>query len=616
MKVVPVGDKQLCSWNELYAVYPESFAEAIEMASKNRLAPEEKERIVNEVLDPETSGIDLVSLLQQVRDFGDPLGSTQEAAVRTCLRSCQDDIRDLKTQISDTISTISRLGRQLSETSCQLVKRSRHLCAIQILFTEDQRLPQDILEQIFLQTIRPEDELVDRRSKCASLQLGAVCHRWRVIIHSMPALWDTIHLRPSSQSSVELAKLWLSRSQYPSIVLYPWKGDNVAKVTSPAFAFLRGASKRFRRIHFTGQTGDNISEVFPLLVNAWSEKLEELDVRFATQLPEIRVPHLKRLFIAGGSPLWGLWPSSAPSTHLKQLTVLGITCSVEPLLLPFILSQLPSLHQLYISLHDDFPPEVSHINHPITHSNLRYLGICDMAREVIPDNLLDHISFPILNTMECHIDCRKDTPPPWLCSHPFLLQLRRFTLTHFAERTETTLLTLLPQLPRVEELCLMVHPDGLARILGVLASIPTRSSENPPLVPLLRRLKIGSDVAFSGLDKFTSEFQQLIRSWSPPTSNIISDLGHASPIHILTHLQIHYYGKMPDDFGSDNRNLNTPELCERLRGVSLGLIIQFTGEVIKDDYAATQHHPKSFGEAQRYYVMGDDGLWKLDPEFL
>ncbi|TFK65736.1 hypothetical protein BDN72DRAFT_962294 [Pluteus cervinus] len=603
MVLIPAQDMQIRSWNEPGIVHPESFSEAIDIASKNQLTPEARERIMNEVLDP-TSGIDLVSLLQQVRDFEHPLGLSQKAAVRTCFESCQDDIQNLKTQISGAISTISRIGRELSEASCRLVKRSKDLCAIQILFTENQHLPQDILEQIFLQTIHPNDQL-KLRSRCPSLQLGAVCHRWRAIIHSMSAMWDIVHIHPSSPSSIELAKLWLNRSRRPSVILYPC-GNLVRVVTSSAFAFLHEASKRFRKLCFL--EGWDYTTVRPLFVNAQSEKLEELVFRSQRQLPEIRVPHLGRLFFAGGSNLCPGLTSS--SVHLKQLTVLGITSPVHPYLLLFILSQFPGLHQLCILLDACRPREGNRITHPIIHLNLRYLGIADMSRGsgVIQNNLLDNITFPNLDTMEYRSVRGDGVPPHWLCTHPLLHRLQRFTFADLMEvESEAILTNLLPQMPSLQHLCFIADRNGIGSALQVLASIPSQSGEGPPLVPLLRHLTIGSDAAFKGLDKFTPEFQQLIRAWSHPDT--VSNPQDPLPTHTLTRLQIHYWGRSGIDFSCDHKK---PQLFDRLLGISPRLTIQFTGEstALASD-PAFQFYPKPFSDQQRYYVMGNDGSWKL-----
>ncbi|KAJ7772204.1 hypothetical protein B0H16DRAFT_1880919 [Mycena metata] len=74
-------------------------------------------------------------------------------------------------------------------------------------------LPNEVISEIFLQTLDASPSLVGRASP---IYLGHICQKWRDIAQSTPSLWCTVAIRVfkyGAQNLLQLLEMWLARSR-------------------------------------------------------------------------------------------------------------------------------------------------------------------------------------------------------------------------------------------------------------------------------------------------------------------------------------------------------------------------------------------------------------------
>ncbi|TFK42086.1 hypothetical protein BDQ12DRAFT_352931 [Crucibulum laeve] len=77
------------------------------------------------------------------------------------------------------------------------------LKAHEALISIPRRLPQDILQEIFLRCL-PTDTNAVMNCKEAPLLLGRICSNWRTIVYATPQLWSSIHICMFDSDSLEV----------------------------------------------------------------------------------------------------------------------------------------------------------------------------------------------------------------------------------------------------------------------------------------------------------------------------------------------------------------------------------------------------------------------------
>nr|GAT49331.1 predicted protein [Mycena chlorophos] len=123
---------------------------------------------------------------------------------------------------------LREIEKQIEELEAERAKLSTHIDAHEALISPMRRLPEDVLQEIFLRCL-PSHRNPAMSSLEAPVLLGRICREWRMLAFATPALWARIHIveplgyhRSAERSTasrtakvlqfVEAARGWLERS--------------------------------------------------------------------------------------------------------------------------------------------------------------------------------------------------------------------------------------------------------------------------------------------------------------------------------------------------------------------------------------------------------------------
>ncbi|TFK65752.1 hypothetical protein BDN72DRAFT_880752 [Pluteus cervinus] len=152
-------------------VYHREFASSIEAISQQQISMEEATQKVNSMF--EHPNLPPLSLLEEVRKNCQPLGPEHLDALQSFIQERQAKIAPLTTKISDTLSAIGQLSRELGEASVSLAENEDQIRLAQYLLSQKspaQCLQQDVLERIFL-TCYLSNESINPNVRRAPLQI-------------------------------------------------------------------------------------------------------------------------------------------------------------------------------------------------------------------------------------------------------------------------------------------------------------------------------------------------------------------------------------------------------------------------------------------------------------
>ncbi|TFK70899.1 hypothetical protein BDN72DRAFT_838429 [Pluteus cervinus] len=358
--------------------------------------------------------LDLHSIFLDFRSSG--VLTQDTTLIKNFLQECQNDIGCLDTKIKDTISTIARLSRDLTEASVRMTQRASQVRLCEHLLSPLEHLPQDVLEQIFLFSLTSVTKDTEPHPNHAPLQLAAVCRRWRTIALSMPTLWNGLTV--SSVGGVELAKTWVGRCYRPSLTLHLKRSIPPSNLRE-LFAVLRGPSLGLRKID-VDVLRDVVKE---FLLEYDLPAIEELVLRgYPDVLPSLPPStSLRRLYMHKPPASWLHYPP--PS----QLTVLWLTSKIHWNTFVIFLTSCPNLESLYVCLNEEglrLDPEPQDFeSRDRTLPQLTYLGVfwdSDRAEEP-PEDLLRWVAFPSLRIFE-YYHSKKSNPGSgfFTCYIPFI----------------------------------------------------------------------------------------------------------------------------------------------------------------------------------------------------
>ncbi|KAJ7612832.1 hypothetical protein DFH06DRAFT_1370996 [Mycena polygramma] len=126
---------------------------------------------------------------------------------------------------------LARLDSLMRKIAIHREKIKAHIRSHRALISHARRLPQDILEQIFLACLPTRHNAVMSPME-PPLLLGRICSAWRAVAFSMPRLWASLHISGSFISKNDRRKAavvdWLARSApYPLSLSasYDWLED-------------------------------------------------------------------------------------------------------------------------------------------------------------------------------------------------------------------------------------------------------------------------------------------------------------------------------------------------------------------------------------------------------
>lgn len=276
------------------------------------------------------------------------------------------------------------------------------------LISHPRRLPQDVVEQIFLACLPTHNAIMSAAEP--PLLLGRLCSAWRCIAFGMPRLWASLHipvvfLAESEQRKVAMVE-WLERSAPLALTLSVECSDDLSSWDTadvPILDSLAGFSTRWRTIHISKMTTEQfLSQLAaveaPLLANIGIAFRYDLDEDHGPQVLSSNLFRGNSASIAISGPALASLAPTTPFTwdHLTHLTLWPFTSGPMWHLTAESAYQLltgcAQLKSLKVALDAQWPPPV---NEPLLLPCLESLVILDLDRGAL-SNFVDHLLMPRL----------------------------------------------------------------------------------------------------------------------------------------------------------------------------------------------------------------------------
>ncbi|TFK64342.1 hypothetical protein BDN72DRAFT_846689 [Pluteus cervinus] len=551
----------------------------------------------------------LASLIQQKRASHLNLSPGDNSAVNEFLGECEQDILSLRKKVLSTIATIFRLCNEVSTAAALLQRKSgqRDLC--QYLLSPIRYIHQDLLEPIFM-AYSESDHLRGRSTQTIPLRVASVCYRWREIAHATPALWSRVSANDLC-NSFDLAKLWLSRCRFPSLMLD--MRDIPLEQLADLLVSPGEPQIQIQRLELYLPSGNN-QAILQTILNGHSDELNEIVLiqKEGNRVNDLPVPHVKRLYIDRPPTSWN---HDLPP---QQLTILRITGDLHWEMLDLILLHCVVLQKLYVALAEAGLRSEQRValKKPATHSHLSYLGLSyDPPNQKLPMDLLSNLSFPSLKIFECRIGSWTPSaeepacaPTDWFLSLSFLGQLKRLSFSPDLKVSHGFYSSLFSVLNSAEELSFFFYltAESKPEIFEALTTIFC-SSGSPRQLPKLKHLH------FSSADDLTSASNDILRVGQLWASTTACQNSRQQPQSCS--LSLHQYQPRSETDNKSNINLKRLELLEEFREKCPELQVQFYCRAYKLSVwilgfpLVFEMYPLAFNEVREYQVMDQTGNW-------
>ncbi|KAJ7615649.1 hypothetical protein DFH06DRAFT_1307255 [Mycena polygramma] len=295
------------------------------------------------------------------------------------------EIERIRSYLEPHEAESARLDSLVRELTVQRERVKDHIQSHRALISLPRRLPQDLLEQIFLACLPTRYNAVMSAME-PPLLLGRICSAWRSIAFSMPRLWASLHVTELFISANEQRKAamadWLGIGPVPAHNIADFSSQ-LANTTAP---WLSEINIEFR--------GNMVSDSF-------TSVLSSLLIRDnPSERVTIVIPWLDVLI-----------PISAPFSwdHLTDLSLLGSDDNAYGLTVSAVhqlLKGCTRLVSLWFRLHygdgtGDLSTEV------LLHASLESFSIAGIGRSfsaVALRHLIDHLELPHLLDTELLLD--------------------------------------------------------------------------------------------------------------------------------------------------------------------------------------------------------------------
>lgn len=475
---------------------------------------------VSENRTPATAEVELlqqlvVSRRRYLAAIDDEIQAT--TALSTTLR---DEIMDMERAMDEKKSILSLLNTALAASQENRAKILRDIMSLSNVIPVVRRLPDEILERIFLDAVWLEE--AERRSLAiewrsyslgvAPLTLSRVCKRWRRIALGTPALWRFFNMVSVDAGDCLFQPAVAHWCQYASldmgeIALDGWKGHSMP--LPPVLTEMTGMGMK-RRVYSRIEISCIDTQFNPN--NSWppTYPLAKEVVLISSGIQGLAdyflslVSRAEKLVLSGIKIFWsdGIWDT------LKDLKILGLPSTDLP---PFAASEFleivtlsPQLERLDIqwdpkrttnSIMEDNSPSVVHgelkeLECPFEAIDT-YLSPLQAA-VVLPR--LTSLTFKTLPFIEPHLLRGWKSVFQTITPYP----LRSLILPRLKSDTVTPLLTLIKLLPLIEHLSLRGNAAG--ELIDRLIVDPESSAT--VIVPALTRIIIdASDISDDVLEK-------------------------------------------------------------------------------------------------------------------
>ncbi|KAJ7623869.1 hypothetical protein DFH06DRAFT_1340191 [Mycena polygramma] len=127
----------------------------------------------------------------------------------------EDEIAQIRAHLIPYEEELARLEALIRDLTVQRGRVQDHIESHKALISQPRRMPQDVVERVFLECLPTGHNPVMDAAE-APLLLGRICSAWRAIAFSMQILWASVHISPAFILRNEEGKSaliqWLERS--------------------------------------------------------------------------------------------------------------------------------------------------------------------------------------------------------------------------------------------------------------------------------------------------------------------------------------------------------------------------------------------------------------------
>ncbi|KAJ7657297.1 hypothetical protein DFH06DRAFT_1197914 [Mycena polygramma] len=248
------------------------------------------------------------------------------------------EVQQIRAHLVPHEAELARLESLIHELAERRDRVKKYIEPHKALVSLPRRLPQDVVEEIFLACL-PTHHNAIMSAETAPLLLGRICSAWRSIAFSMLRLWASLHvsvdfIHPDERTAA-FAR-WLGRSAHrPLSLSVAYSDENIHKNDAVTKHLIRSSGRCFA-LHLSNLEPD----IFFQLAGVNAPLLEDVQITFRSPLKAEQGPHvLSSSLFRGmrfgmvsitGSGLESLVPTT-PFTwdHLTQLTLVNTNIPVN-----------------------------------------------------------------------------------------------------------------------------------------------------------------------------------------------------------------------------------------------------------------------------------------------
>ncbi|TFK65665.1 hypothetical protein BDN72DRAFT_845260 [Pluteus cervinus] len=512
MDSVWIGGPSLIAGSVFEAAYPDTHRNDVIRIQETQMTEVDRNKVANNIFQHPI--LDLEPIFDHVRNTDLAVPSDHIADVQNVKEHCNQDIKTLETKISTLLASLGTLSRELSETSCQLVQRSRQLRVSEYILSRPKHLPQDILERIFITCWELQEPNTTFSVTTVPFQLASVCHRWRAVALSTPTLWSNIRVK--NQAHLACAKAWITRCHSPMLTLsLGTQHDITSSDFEDLFDAIQNSSLKFQKLDLCSDNGDRARMVSAALFGRPCDNLEELVIRDSHQ-PDDIPSSVRRLYLHNPPASWATAP---PPPNLTVLCVTMKDHSIHWSMVESILFHCPNLEQVTLRTAPSGmkAPEEGRLGSPFSPlalEHLIYLGISNdcSTEQDLPKDFLGNFSFPKLRVLEYKVGNEGKSRQAWLIAHSLLTQIRRFSLQLEVDVSIDDFRSLFSPASSLEEFLVYCTTDSLSNFLQLLTSPPITGPNF--LLPSLKSLHLGGWEA-TDTTQHSTQLVEFVRAWSP-----------------------------------------------------------------------------------------------------
>ncbi|KAJ7048238.1 hypothetical protein C8F01DRAFT_1380638 [Mycena amicta] len=306
-----------------------------------------------------------------------------------------DELAEIKSLLIEPRTRLRVLDETIRKLQEERDELSAYIATHEALISPMRRVPQDILQEIFLECL-PKDRNCAMSAFEAPVLLGRICSEWRALAFQTPALWSRIHIVEPATSTwrsvnslaarntkmlqrLSAIKLWLARSGQCPLSISIKQDEAVHRFTHLDISSLR--SELFSAVIPYASRWNKIELSLPLAHEP--ETFNKLVQLTAEAVPLLRSVSLDMGWTLGNVVAWESL-GFLGSTRLSSLSIQLDTETAGHLKLPVKWDQLTDLRIVDSGISLVSAPNI-----------LRSLSRCSGLRKaVITLHGLDHLDIP------------------------------------------------------------------------------------------------------------------------------------------------------------------------------------------------------------------------------